>query len=248
VTRKACKRPTIGVERTYCARETGTRRAVADKLVRLTPIPAAAFASLLALQGLACKHDQPQLLRPAPAASVRHPVEIHQPSKLRSIETGRADASGKPLRVACVTCHTLRESRAELPVQASELREFHRGLSLEHGDLRCGSCHQPGRHDALRLADGRTIAMADALTLCSQCHGPQRKRYDHGSHGGMSGYWDLRRGPRLRNHCVDCHDPHAPAFAPARPVLMPHDRYLSPADPHAEREPSAQHAPRPGHG
>jgi hypothetical protein len=219
-----------------------------DQLVRFSPIPTATIACLLALPSFSCNRDQPQPLRPAPSASVKHAVEIHQPSKLRSIETGRVDASGRPLRMACVTCHSLKEPRSALPAAPGELREFHRGLSLAHGDLSCGSCHQPGSHDSLRLADGRTIAMADALTLCSQCHGPQRKKYDKGSHGGMTGYWDLRRGPRLRNHCVDCHDPHAPAFAPARPVLPPRDRYLSPPAPHAGGEATSQGAPGQDHG
>ncbi len=66
--------------------------------------------------------------------------------------------------------------------------------------------------------------MNEALELCSQCHGPQRTSYDHNAHGGLNGYWDLSRGPRIKNHCVDCHDPHLPAIQQVVPVLPPIDR------------------------
>ena len=67
--------------------------------------------------------------------------------------------------------------------------------------------------------------MREALTLCSQCHGPQRRDYDHGAHGGMTGYWDRSRGGRQRNHCVDCHDPHQPAYVGGLPVPAARDRF-----------------------
>jgi hypothetical protein len=64
------------------------------------------------------------------------------------------------------------------------------------------------------------------MALCAQCHGTQKRDYDHGAHGGMRGYWDLKRGPRERNHCVSCHDPHAPKFGTFMPVHPPKDRFL----------------------
>lgn len=68
--------------------------------------------------------------------------------------------------------------------------------------------------------------MARAIELCRQCHGPQARDYDHGTHGGMTGYWDTTRGPRLRNHCTDCHDAHSPAIVPVMPAAPPRDRYF----------------------
>jgi hypothetical protein len=65
--------------------------------------------------------------------------------------------------------------------------------------------------------------MTDAIRLCAQCHGQQHTAYTHGAHGGMNGHWDLSRGDRLRNHCVDCHDPHAPAFPRYMPMPPPRD-------------------------
>ena len=67
------------------------------------------------------------------------------------------------------------------------------------------------------------MRLADAQQLCAQCHGPQTRDYVHGSHGGMSGYWDKTKGERVRRACVDCHDPHAPAYPAWTPVFPPRD-------------------------
>lgn len=163
-----------------------------------------------------------------PPSAPGFPVRIHQPEKLSSIEVPAAAEDTQSLRVACISCHSLRESSA-LPGSPDDLEQFHRGLVLEHGELSCGSCHEPGRHDQLRLADGTLVPMKDAMRLCGQCHGPQHRDYQRGSHGGMRGYWDRSRGPQVRNHCVDCHDPHAPAFAGGQPVFPPRDRFLGTA-------------------
>lgn len=196
---------------------------------RAVPAPRPISFTLVACATLflatGCKRDQPQQLQPRPVGSA-HEVSVNRPAKLTSIETGRTDPMGNPARVACVTCHTTRH-RDDLPATTAELKQFHSGLQLKHGSLSCGSCHQPGRaFDTLHLADGRSVEMAEVMSLCGQCHGPQRRNYEHGSHGGMNGHWDLQRGPRARNTCVDCHDPHAPAFPAAMPVLPPRDRYL----------------------
>lgn len=173
----------------------------------------------------ACGRDQPQRLRPPPGAATGS-VVIHQPARLTSIATGESDALGRPERVACVTCHTLR-TPAQLPTTVDELDEFHQGLRFAHGELSCASCHVAGDQRSLRLADGSAVDMRDAMTLCRQCHGPQFRDYEHGSHGGMTGHWDLSAGDRMRNHCVDCHDPHVPAFQPTLPVLPPRDHGLT---------------------
>lgn len=203
--------------------------------VRVNALPrfrAAALASLLPLTVAACGHrDQPQTFAAAPPETAMGTTKIHEPAKLWSIETGRTDALGTPLRVACVTCHSLRTPNA-LPEKPEELKDFHRGLQFNHGNNKCSSCHVVGAQDALRLADGSTIPMRDALVLCGQCHGSQLRDYKAGAHGGMSGHWDLASGGRLRNHCVDCHDPHVPKFTPSTPVLPPRDRHLGPPVPH----------------
>jgi hypothetical protein len=107
-----------------------------------------------------------------------------------------------------------------------ELDQFHQGLELEHGILRCGACHSERAPTRLHLADGRQLERSQAMELCRQCHGPQYRDYEHGAHGGMVGHWDLSRGPRTRNHCIDCHDPHAPQIREVIPAPPPRDRFF----------------------
>jgi hypothetical protein len=86
------------------------------------------------------------------------------------------------------------------------------------------------------MADSRPVEFTAVMTLCSQCHGPQRRDYDMGLHGGMTGHWDLAKGGRSRNTCINCHDPHAPAFPLVMPVFPPRDRISVPAKPNGRPE------------
>lgn len=162
---------------------------------------------------------------PAEAPRV-HGVRIHQPDSLTSIATSETNARGETAGIPCASCHEMREEPYELPESADALSGPHEGLQFAHGDNACASCHHPERYDRLRLASGEAVPLTAAMRLCAQCHGTQKRDYDHGAHGGMRGYWDLSSGPRERNHCVDCHDPHTPAFPSYQPVFPPRDRFL----------------------
>ena len=179
------------------------------------------FATALLLLA-ACRADRPARSRPAPGPPT-FPVEIHAPPRLIAVATGEMDAAGRPVRTACVSCHSLRPV-APIPTTMAALDEFHQGLAFTHGALSCTSCHLAGPTPALHLADGTRVDLRDAIALCRQCHGPQATDYDHGAHGGMTGSWDRSTGGQTRNHCVDCHDPHVPQFQPSWPVLPPRDR------------------------
>jgi formate-dependent nitrite reductase cytochrome c552 subunit len=143
------------------------------------------------------------------------------------LPTGLTNFHGQPVFAACSTCHTTTKPNLDTS-RTEDLDQFHQGLNYNHGNLTCLSCHNSTDYDSLRLADTRPVAFADSMTLCSQCHGPQRRDYDMGLHGGMNGYWDLTRGGRTRNTCINCHDPHAPAFPLVLPVLPPRDRVSVP--------------------
>jgi hypothetical protein len=162
---------------------------------------------------------------PAAAAAVRHPVIVNRPAGPPRVESSLVDALGEPVTVACSSCHSIRAPDASNRT-AADLDEFHQGLTFIHGTTTCHSCHGQADYDALRLADGRAIPFTEVMTLCAQCHGRQATSYEHGAHGGMTGYWDLARGPRLRNGCTDCHNPHAPAFPAMQPTFKPRDRFL----------------------
>lgn len=180
---------------------------------------------LLAASELACRKDREDPPNPLPSGDAgEHPTTIHATQKLVSIPVRGPD--GGVERVACAACHTLRTPRAEVPRAPADLRQFHQGLTFQHGDLSCAHCHVEGArsHDTLHLATAEKIPMVEAMRLCAQCHGPQFRDYTRGSHGGMEGSWSTALGPRTRNHCVDCHDPHAPRFQGGMPVLPPRDR------------------------
>lgn len=156
-----------------------------------------------------------------------HPVFIRKPVGIPQVATGLTNFHGAPVMASCVSCHATTTPNREIRA-AADLKKFHQGLKYAHGELTCLSCHNADNYDTLRLADGRALDFTESMTLCSQCHGPQRRDYDRGLHGGMNGHWDLTRGGRTRNTCVDCHDPHTPAFPLVLPVLPPRDRVSVP--------------------
>lgn len=187
------------------------------------------FWSVSALTLLACGNEPVQPERafgPAvPADAPLHAVRISAPQGLGelTVEVGEMTQFA---RVDCITCHGLGLRDYTLAAEGTHGEAVHGDVELHHGALTCESCHSPGDRATLRLANGDRVAFADTMTLCAQCHGVQTRDWRRGSHGGMNGYWDLRRGERVRNHCVDCHDPHAPAYKPVRAVFPPRDRYL----------------------
>lgn len=149
-----------------------------------------------------------------------YPVVIREHSFHPEIESGKFDTKGQPIMVACATCHDNRTANKSTN-SASLLDEFHQNLNYHHGELSCASCHNANDYNTLKKADGTVLAFDRSIELCAQCHGPQYRDYQNGSHGGMSGFWDRTRGPRLRNTCVHCHDPHKPAYPKVMPVFPP---------------------------
>lgn len=168
------------------------------------------------------------------SASIRSNAAVHavtfKPHEgPRKIGTGITNLQGKPVMASCSSCHATTRPNMEIRT-SGELDQFHQGLKYLHGNLTCLSCHNATNYDTLRLADSRAVQFSDVMTLCSQCHGPQRRDYDVGLHGGMNGHWDLTKGGRTRNICVHCHDPHAPAFPLVMPVFPPRDRISVPME------------------
>jgi len=146
---------------------------------------------------------------------------IRKPAGPPAIKTDMLDHHGSPISVACNTCHTTRPANHELKM-GTELLQFHQGIKGAHGNLNCVSCHHPEEgYQSLRLANGKALPYTEVMQLCAQCHGPQYRDYQHGAHGGMNGFWDLSRGNRYRNNCIDCHNPHAPKFPTLQPAPGP---------------------------
>ena len=141
------------------------------------------------------------------------------------MNTDRRDKNGKPVRVRCSTCHRLLKPDPNNKL-ATSLKGFHTGVSIKHGTLTCATCHNPPLFETFRLGSGAAVPYRQVMELCGQCHGRQREDYRRGIHGGMAGYWDLDSGPRDRNHCLDCHDPHRPAHDRVVPAPRPRYRFL----------------------
>jgi len=153
------------------------------------------------------------------------PTTIRRPTGPPRVATGTTDSHGNAITVSCSTCHTTRPPNSHNKTPA-DLTEFHAGMKFSHGNVSCLSCHNSVDYDALKLADGTRVEFVNVMKLCAQCHGSQMKDYEHGVHGGMNGFWDTTRGPREKNNCVDCHNPHAPQFPKMRPTFKPKDRFL----------------------
>ncbi len=142
------------------------------------------------------------------------------------MQVGVDPSTGTPIQVACGTCHATRTPDLANGMKKRPL-DFHQGLSFQHGELACLACHHADNYDELHLADGSSLDFVDSMQLCAQCHAKRHEDYLHGAHGGMSGFWDASRGPSSRKHCIDCHDPHWPAFPKMQPTFKPIDRFLS---------------------
>ncbi|GAB4209350.1 MAG: hypothetical protein OHK0013_28670 [Sandaracinaceae bacterium] len=161
----------------------------------------------------------------APAETLPSPGDVHAPLALEGLPSGLNDVHGNEIPIACETCHGLRTLHVPPPLATDEPGGPHVGFTFDHGERPCTACHDPEDLSHLRLADGSSIPVREAMQLCAQCHGPQARDFAHGTHGGMRGHWDTARGPRLRNHCVDCHDPHRPAIPVVEPMPPPRDRF-----------------------
>ncbi len=163
----------------------------------------------------------------------KHPVYINTPDGVPMVDSGKRTPDGKIIPVRCNTCHETKAPNIATN-SGSQLKEFHRDMKYKHASLSCVSCHNKDNYETLHLANGEAVEFTQVIKLCAQCHGPQYRDYKNGSHGGMTGYWDLTRGPRHRNVCTDCHSPHVPKFPKVRPVFKPKVRVGSKLPQHEE--------------
>lgn len=201
-------------------------------LLRLAPLLAAPLAlaagsAWWAARGGDSAPSTSPTASPTPSWSTtpRGRVVVRGPAAPPRVDTGRLDAHGGAVQVDCGSCHATRAPDPTRREAVAAADGFHQGLTFAHGGQSCLSCHDPSSYDRLRLADGTGVPFTGVIQLCSQCHGPQRRDFDHGAHGGMSGHWDLAAGDRVRQGCTSCHDPHAPAYPAVTPVFPPKDAY-----------------------
>jgi len=177
-----------------------------------------------AIAAVAVESAAPQLVTTVVAEPVVHAVTLRKPAGPPTATAHNPD-TGVAAQIACATCHATRTPNFDNAASA-DLDLFHQGLVVQHGSNTCLSCHNSADYGSLHLANNKRVEFTDVVTLCSQCHGPQWRDFQHGAHGGMNGYWDLSKGNRTRNGCTSCHDPHAPKYQGFHPTLPPRDRFL----------------------
>ncbi|UCF33037.1 MAG: hypothetical protein JSV78_11965 [Phycisphaerales bacterium] len=124
----------------------------------------------------------------------------------------------------CEECHRLFPS----PPETDRPLTQHRDILLEHGiNNRCFNCHHRTRRNTLVSDRGEPIPYDQPQLLCAKCHGPVYRDWTHGVHGRTNGYWDPHRGPLERKKCIQCHDPHVPAFQSMQPAPGPRTLRMS---------------------
>ncbi|MFG0284702.1 MAG: hypothetical protein ACF8R7_09800, partial [Phycisphaerales bacterium JB039] len=133
----------------------------------------------------------------------------------------------------CNECHRLFRTGLD------DRRQFfqHTHIRTEHGiNNRCANCHDVADRERLVLRDGGSVGFAASARLCAQCHGPAYRDWQRGMHGKTLGSWRADDPRRRRLQCVQCHDPHAPAYQPIEPLPAPNT--LRMGDQHASHGPS----------
>lgn len=123
-------------------------------------------------------------------------------------------------------CH----SQRTFNTQPRELREFHAGRRINHGNtLRwCDACHDSTNLDQLHMlpvgaaVTSTTVPFDEAYRVCGQCHAEKYRDWELSIHGSTTGSWS---GDRVRRNCTTCHDPHDPHRPSFDPIpLSHHDR------------------------
>lgn len=128
----------------------------------------------------------------------------------------------------CSDCHKLFPPPAQ---NTTRTVAQHQEILLKHGiNTWCLSCHHPDNRDAFVDDRGGEIPWNQPQLLCSKCHGPVYRDWQHGSHGRTNGCWDKTQGEQTRRKCIECHDPHQPPFPPMRPAPGPNTLRMGPQD------------------
>ena len=116
----------------------------------------------------------------------------------------------------CSSCHT----DFEHEITSNQPQGDHPEIlaRFDHGQtIYCLSCHHQSDRDSFVDNIGKPMPSDDSSQLCARCHGPIFRDWENGSHGRTNGHWSEAFGERTRLTCVQCHDPHSPAF----PKMVP---------------------------
>jgi hypothetical protein len=115
----------------------------------------------------------------------------------------------------CSSCHVEPGDRTRRELG------FHEEIKLNHGPPEnrwCLDCHDSVNRDVLHLTNGDPVPFTESYRLCGQCHGDKYRDWRLGVHGKRVGQWN---GQKTYFLCVNCHNPHSPAFKPLKPEPRP---------------------------
>lgn len=94
----------------------------------------------------------------------------------------------------------------------------HWNLQLKHANkavMNCATCHDTADLNRLKTVAGEPVAINASWQVCSQCHFKQGSDWAAGAHGKRVVGW---APPRVSKTCVECHNPHQPAWDHRLPV------------------------------
>lgn len=118
----------------------------------------------------------------------------------------------------CMECHKSLEAKWHYDRPLVE----HENIRLNHGNNRfCLNCHHPKNRNAFVDYDGSVIEEENVVQLCARCHGTTHRDFQAGVHGRQNGHWNEELGPQTQLRCIQCHDPHEPAFQPMTALPAP---------------------------
>jgi hypothetical protein len=110
------------------------------------------------------------------------------------------------VKYPCQKCHREPLKRVSIP------RKAHWDIELRHASdavMECSTCHLDSEMNSLRTLAGKPLGFDRSDRLCAQCHSRQASDWAGGAHGKRVGGW---APPRITQTCVECHNPHAPAW------------------------------------
>ena len=118
----------------------------------------------------------------------------------------------------------------------------HEQVKLNHGNNRfCLNCHSAKNHNVFVDYDGSEIKQQDVVQLCARCHGTTYRDWQHGAHGRMNGHWDKTKGEQTQLRCIQCHDPHDPAYKPIETLRAPDYPARAAGSAHSSQPETAKH-------
>lgn len=115
---------------------------------------------------------------------------------------------GKIKMYKCTECHT----RPLSQIKGKDYKKAHWDIKIVHANkktMNCATCHNTNNMDELHSITGESIDFNKSYNLCNQCHTSQFNDWIGGAHGKSISGW---APPRVSMTCVNCHNPHKPAF------------------------------------